>query len=248
MSAASERWNIFLGKIQAKGNEFFSSMREQALPLLTKNNGDPMPVGTALHAIHLQIVGLCSKIDDTWSDQVESAFSKEGLSSKEIESQRAKGVHVQFELHREFKMLETEVNHQMAKHILSLAAAAKTNAPINCSQCSAPLAIPEHIYMAEHITCQFCQTVNTYEPGTYQRMVGTFCAEHLARWEARDLLKEEIEIQREINVLRGGALEKAKQRLREKHEAYSKKYVDELKKYKPDLNVEKELKMAMQHY
>ncbi len=248
MSATNERWNIFLRKIQAKANEFFASMREQALPMLKNNNGDPMPVGTALHAIHLQIVELCRKVDDTWANQVESAFQKEGASGDEIEKSRIHGEYVQFDLHREFRLLEADVNCQMAKHILSLAQAAKSTSPIACSQCSAPLVIPEHIYMSEHITCMFCQTVNTYEPGTYQRMVGTFCAEHLARWAALDLLKEEIQIQRELIGLRGGVLQKAKQRLRETHEAYSKKYLDGLKKYRPNLNMEKELKMAMQHF
>lgn len=247
MSTTSERWKTFLNKIESKANDFFSSIREQALPMLRKNNGDPMPVGTALHAINLQLIELCRKIDDTWSGQVEGAFRNEGKSDNEIEKHRIEGEHVQFNLHREFRLLEADVNHQMAKHILSLAAASKSST-LNCSQCSAPLVIPEHTYMSEHITCMFCQTVNTYEPGTYQRMVGTFCAEHLARWEALDLLKQEIEIQREVNLLRGGALEKAKQRLREAHEAYSKKYIDELKKYRPNLNTEKELRMAMQHY
>lgn len=245
---ASDRWKVFLEKIKAKGNEFFVSMREQALPMLKQNNGDPMPIGTALHAIDLQIIGLCKKIDDTWTGQVESAFSKEGASDGDIEKQRLRGEQVQFDLHRDFRLMETEINHEMAKYILSLAEANRRTSPINCSQCSAPLVIPAHIYMAEHITCQFCQTVNTYEPGTYQRMVGTFCAEHLARWEARDLLKQEIEIQREVNVLRGGAMQKAKQKLRDVHEAYSKKYLGELKKFKPDMDMEKELKMAMQHY
>ncbi len=246
MSAASERWKIFLDKIQAKGNEFFASMRSEALPMFKKNNGDPMPVGTALHAINMQLVNLCKKVDDTWAQQVENVFRKEGTSDNEIERQRMLGEHVQFDLHREFKLLETEINHQMAQHIMSLAESTKRTSPINCSQCSAPLVIPAHIYMAEHITCAFCQTVNTYEPGTYQRLVGTFCAEHMARWKALDLLKQEIEIQREVNSLRGGALQKAKQRLREAHEAYSKKYLDELKKYRPNLDMEKELKMAMQ--
>jgi hypothetical protein len=218
------------------------------LPMFKKNNGDPMPVGTALHAIHLQVVGLCKKIDDTWTEQVENAFQKEGVSDSEIEKQRIKGEHIQFDLHREHKLLETEINHQMAKHILELAESSKRTSPINCSQCSASLVIPAHIYTAEHITCMFCQTVNTYEPGTYQRLVGTFCAEHLARWEALSLLKEEIEIQRELVGLRGGASQKAKQRLKQTHEAYSKKYLDELKKYKPNLDLEKELKMAMQYY
>jgi hypothetical protein len=248
MSQASDRWNIFLNKIQDKANEFFTSIRGQALPLLKENNGDPMPVGTALHAIHLQIVGLAKKIDDTWRDQVEAAFHKEGSTEKETDNHRKRGEQLQFNLHREFRLLEVDVNYQMAKHILSLAESAKPTSSINCSQCSAPLVIPDHIYMAEHVTCQFCQTINTYEPGTYRRMVGTFCAEHLARWEAQDLLKEEMEIERQLNGLRDGSLQKGKQQLRQAHQAYSKKYLAELKKYRPNLNMEKELDMAMQHF
>jgi LSD1 subclass zinc finger protein len=247
MSPTTDRWNIFLNKIQEKGNEFFATMREQALPMLKKNNGNPMQVGTALHAIHLQLLGLDKKIDDTWGSQVEAAFNKENFSDKEIDNQRKRGVEVQYNLHREFKLLELDINYQMAHYILALADEAKRE-HMNCSQCSAPLNIPEHTYTAEHITCQFCQTINTYEPGTYQRMVGTFCAEHLARWKSQDLLMSEIEIESQLASLRDGAYQKGKQQLRKAHQAYSEKYLAELKKYKPNLNVEKELDIAMQHF
>jgi LSD1 subclass zinc finger protein len=245
--SASDRWAIFLNKIQDKANEFFSGMREQALPLLKKNNGDPMPVGTALHAIHLQLVSLAKKIEDTWTGQVEHALNMEGLSPQEIDNRRKLGEQLQFNLHREFKLLEIAINYEMAKYILSLAESTKTPV-LNCSQCVAPLVIPPYTYTAEHITCMFCQTINTYEPGTYQRMVGAFCAEHLARWEAQDLLKEVLEIERTLLGLRDGSMQKAKQQIRQAHQVYIKKYLDELKKYKPNLNMEKELQVAMQHF
>jgi hypothetical protein len=247
MNSTIDRWNIFLSKIRDKGEELLRSMREQAVPLFKNHKGDPVPVGTALHATYLQLLRLQQKIDDTWESQVGEAFEKARLSSSQIENEHKKGAQLQFSLMREFRLMEIDVYYEMANYILSLAAATKPGS-VNCTQCTAALVIPEHTYTAERITCKFCQTINTYEPGTYQRMVGSFCADHLARWEALELIKAEIEIEGQLRELRDDAYQKGKQKLRAACQASSEKYLSELKKYHPTLDIDKELEIVMRRY
>jgi hypothetical protein len=247
MSATIERWNIFLKKISDRAQEYFVSAREQSLPLFKKNNGDPLPVSTALHAIHLQLVELNQKIDDTWEQQVDPLLEKERVAQTKREELRRLGSELQHKINCDFRLLEIEIYYSLALHILELAEQHKVEA-VPCTQCSAPLNIPEHTYTAERIVCKFCQTVNTYEPGTYGRMVGSFCAQNIAHWHAQDLLKAEMNIEGQLQYLRDEEYEEGKRQLRIAHHAFSEKFLKECKKYLPNLDVEKELEYAMRHF
>src|SRR3546814_4252100 len=46
----------------------------------------------------------------------------------------------------------------------------------HCKQCGAKLEIQQFYFMSTYIACGFCQTQNTFDPGTKARMM-----EHLAR-------------------------------------------------------------------
>jgi hypothetical protein len=192
----------------------------------------------------LQITQLIQKINSTWDEQVENALSAEGHSSSKIEQQRIKGIELQIALKKSNWELELDVNHQAAEYIFELAKQHKKST-INCSQCSAALNIPEHIYSMERISCAFCDTINTYEPGSYQRLVGSYCAEHFAQWDAKDLLMATIDAEEQLQLLRDEAFEAGKREWRECHRKYSEKYLTYLKRFKPDLDVQKELALIM---
>lgn len=244
MNEALQRWDTFLSKIKDRAYEQTNALRGEALTMVQNSNGDPVPVSKAIHAIQLQIQQLINKIDNTWQEQVEQALISEKHSSSKIEQQRVKGVMVQIELNKEIWRVELDVNYQVAEYIFSLAEANKRTS-INCSQCSASLSVPEHTYVMEHITCNFCQTVNTYEPGTYQRLVGSYCAEHFAQWDARELILETVEAQERLQLMRDEEFERGKVEWRSTHRRYSEKYLMGMKRFMPNLDVAKELELIM---
>jgi len=246
MSASIERWNTFLSKVKAQADTYFDTARTESLPLFKKNNGDPMPVTTALHAIHLQLLALNHKIDATWTEQVAPLFQQEEIAPDTIDRCYEQGLLLQHRLSTEFRLLEVEINHQMALHILELAQADHVDS-INCTQCSASLDIPASCYTLEHMICRFCQTVNTYEPGTYRRMVGAFSIDHLARWHAIDLLRHVWEVEGQLQLLRDDAYQNKKAEMKKAQHAYFSAYLTEVKKYRPDMDFEKELQIAMRN-
>lgn len=62
-------------------------------------------------------------------------------------------------------------------------------AAFHCKQCGAKLEINQFYFTATYLSCDFCQTQNTFDPGTKARSI-----EHIARPLAESRCKQEYEI------------------------------------------------------
>lgn len=62
----------------------------------------------------------------------------------------------------------------------------------HCKQCGAKLAIKQFYFHASYISCEYCQTQNTFDPGTRARLM-----EHIARPLAESRCLEQYELFRE---------------------------------------------------
>lgn len=241
-----ERWDTFLQKIEERAGELFAPAREQALSMFMESDGDALPVGNALSGIRMQMLALCSKADDAWEQKVRDLLYNSGVHKDELDREEVKRDQLRYALESGFTLMEMEIRNQMAHHIIQLAAQHEVKT-IACTQCLAQLEIPLHVYQSEHVVCKFCQTVNTYEPGTYKRMVRG-CLHDVARWKAIAECKAEMEMRYAVQQAGEGTRQKVKAAHRVAFKTYCEKYLAELKSLNPNTDIEKELSVEMNRF
>lgn len=186
-----QRWDVFLKKIEERFNQIMTEARAGCEALFDQSQMDPIPITNAMTGVKGQLFDLKRKIDDTWHEKVEPAMEQAGVGGKEMDRQRERGTDLSDWMEIEFDHTEILVFADAARKIRS-AAQLSMDKQFLCTQCRAELPIPDDIFIAVHVTCQFCNTVNTYEPGTIVRMID-FCAHHLAQeaaWEKWLVLKK----------------------------------------------------------
>ncbi|MBX3217472.1 MAG: hypothetical protein KF850_35905 [Labilithrix sp.] len=182
--AVTQRWDGFLAQVRERFAQIMREAEEGCAALLQQAGFDPMPMGNAWTAIELRAKQLESKIDDTWSDQVEQAFEQAGAPPNAIAYERAKGDALRdaFDVERERVRIKIWSD---AGRAFYARAVAELGRPFACVRCTAPLEVP-FTYRALNVTCPHCRNVNGFEPGTFMRM-GEICVHPLseeAAWPA----------------------------------------------------------------
>lgn len=97
----------------------------------------------------------------------------------------------------------------------------------NCRQCGALLEIKGLYFTATYLTCGFCQTQNTFDPGTKARMI-----EHIARPLAESRCKEQYEIYRQKKSTEGHKAASAE------YEKYVKAMIKQMNKILPGMEAQ----------
>lgn len=176
MSAVTARWEGFLAQVRERYMQILQEARDGCPQLLVQADYDPMPMGNAWTAIEVRLEQLETKIDDTWSDQVESAFEEAGAPPHVVDHERRKG-----EALRDFMEVERERTRigifANAGRAFFERAVAETGRTFPCARCGAPLEVP-FTFRALNVPCPHCTTVNGFEPGMRMRM-GEMCVHPL---------------------------------------------------------------------
>jgi DNA-directed RNA polymerase subunit RPC12/RpoP len=178
-----QRWDTFLGKIRAQFDALVAEGTEGCLALLEQSDFDPIPMTNAWSGIRAELMALDSRVDTVWDQKVEATFREAGLADAEIDKQRARGRALQAQLRLEQEKREVDVFGAAGERLLAQAKAAMAK-EFRCTQCGAQLAVPAQCFRSVHVRCEYCQSVNTYEPGTRVRQVEHFCSHHLSQKRA----------------------------------------------------------------
>jgi hypothetical protein len=178
------RWDGFLSQVRERFIQIMREAEEGCPQLLEQASYDPVPMGNAFSAIEMRAKQLSTKIEETWSSQVERAFEQAGLPPDAIEIERVKGDALRdwFEVERERMRIKIWAN---AGRMFWKRAVSELGKPFACSRCGAPLEVP-FTFRALNVPCSHCRTVNGFEPGTWMRM-GEMCVHPLceeASWNA----------------------------------------------------------------
>ncbi|MHA7060028.1 hypothetical protein ACWGOQ_0022565 [Aquimarina sp. M1] len=169
------RWEAFLTKIKDRFYEVLNKA-EEALPLLFEATDlEIITFTNAWQGINLQASDLISKIESTWFDKVENTFLDTNLDndSAQFIRERNKGFQLQHELGQELKSYEVRISAKAAKKLLHTAKDTLKKG-FCCTQCQAQLPIKDNFFRSYYSTCDYCQTVNTFEPGTKARNIEHF--------------------------------------------------------------------------
>ncbi|MCZ6602139.1 MAG: hypothetical protein O6952_03955, partial [Planctomycetota bacterium] len=136
-------------------------------------------------AIRQRVIDVSAKIDDTWSEKVEEALEDAGIEGKALWRQEKKGSDLEDSIELEMQKTEVKVFADAARKIFDEARNILAK-DFLCTQCKAKLEVPEQFFRSVHVTCQYCTTVNTFEPGGKVRAVEHFCTHHLCSETAWD--------------------------------------------------------------
>lgn len=199
-----QRWDSFLLNIDNRFHEQLTQAAAVLPSLLDLQDFNTQPFGAAWQGIESQMKELIAKIDDTWYEKVSPAFDEikekeeDAISEADgdLEAYHAKfypmyyaaldkGRNLQHHLEKELKKYQVNTFAEAARK-LSAKAREILAGNFCCSQCKAPLPVQQQFYRSYYQVCEYCQIVNTFEPGTIARNVEHFALHPLAEEAALD--------------------------------------------------------------
>lgn len=169
-----ERATQFFGKLQQRADELAAEATESG-QLIADADTDPFKRSFAQFkgGIIAQFTAIIQKGSETFSSQI---MSKAGFHEVEALSSlfNTWHSHVMGQMTGVFdNIVERDLEKEYADIQAEYTAACER---AHCKQCGAKLEIKQFYFMSTYIACSFCQTQNTFDPGTKARMM-----EHLAR-------------------------------------------------------------------
>jgi hypothetical protein len=191
-----EKWDLFLSKMETRFNESLINAEEALLDNLVESNYDIAPTMTAWFSIKSQLTGLGNKIDTTFDEKVKPQML-EYKEHYELLDEAAKATYLRekiifkqidrFEIVLEGKISSRFYNHAV-KHL---------NEDFHCTQCSAKIEVRKDIFHAHYVSCDYCNTVNTFTPNdkiAQIRWVVDNIAKYkaLTEWDLMEKAREEF--------------------------------------------------------
>ncbi|WP_299314379.1 hypothetical protein [uncultured Aquimarina sp.] len=247
-TVTQNRWNTFLTKIEDRFHEVLSKT-EVVLPLLFEaTDFETTTFQNAWQGIYSQASDLISKIEDTWYNKVEDTFLNVDLDDDSIQliKERNKGFQLQHNLDQELKSYEVRIFSEAAKKLLAIAKDTLSK-DFSCTQCQAKLPVKNNFFRSYYSTCDYCQTVNTFEPGTKARNIEHFAIDALGQAAALEhyLKYEELKFQNYLNDRDVYGKDELANQYRKYVEAFLKKRIeiipDYQDRYEKDLNAKMSL-------
>jgi len=156
------RWDNYLAKIEARFYEALEQGEEAVMENFHNNNLDIDTASTAITGIVKQVDNLIENIDDTYDNKVLPSFL-EYKEQWQLKAEYRKGVSLASRLHSELKDFDTIVYGKMAEEFF-IHTIKKLDKDVKCTQCNASITINKEILHAQYITCDYCNTVNTFIP------------------------------------------------------------------------------------
>lgn len=248
-SNTQNRWDAFLKKIEDRFLEILEKT-EAALPLLFEaTDFDTTPFQNAWQGIYTQASALIAKIEDTWGDKVEDAFLDNGLDedSKKFTQERNKGFQLQFDLEQKLKSYEVRIFSEAAKNLLSKVKEILAK-DFCCTQCQAKLPVKDNFFRSYYSTCEYCQTVNTFEPGSKARNIEHFAIHALGEEAALEhyLEYESLKFQNYVQDQEMIQKDQLVSKYTEYVESYLKKRVEIIPDYADRYDKDLEAKIKME--
>jgi hypothetical protein len=165
--ALDTRWNGFLAKIRERFDELMRESEAGCAALLVQTGGDLTPMSNAWTGMRMRALGLQTKVNDTWSEQVQDQYHDID-AYKRADAAWARTEKFLDELEIELEWIENKIFTNAIRSMLSLAEAEQ--AGLRCSQCGAELPTTVMLSVVD-VGCQHCGALNTIEPGPRARMV-----------------------------------------------------------------------------
>lgn len=181
-----KKWDHFLEKIEIRFNESLQHAEEALMENLDETDYDLGPTLRSWDAMKSQMMALSEKVDNTFDEKVEPQMLKYKKSHqliKQIEKGRKLTDSIYNRLERYEIVIEGKICKLFYNHAIQF-----LNEDFKCTQCSANLEIQKDIFRIHYVSCEYCNTVNTFTPSTkIATLGGTIDVlakyESLAEWD-----------------------------------------------------------------
>ncbi|ANE51694.1 hypothetical protein [Flavisolibacter tropicus] len=199
---AQQRWETFLSKIEERFHETLGQAESILPQLLDYQNFDTIPFGNAWTGIHNQGSELIKKINDTWEEKVSNTFEEVKETEEAKVEEAGENLDEFYTSFYKLYYLELDKGRERAHHLnkalkayevrtfaeagrkLQVKAKEILSGNFSCTQCRAPLPVQQNIFRSYYQACEYCQTMNTFEPGTIARNVEHFALQPIAEEKA----------------------------------------------------------------
>jgi hypothetical protein len=213
------RWDAFLDKMRARFNESLTYGEQAALDALDENDYDYYGAYRVLQGVRAQMYNdLVQKVSETWQQQVEPLMRADGdYWPEELYKAYRLTEWMNGQIELWLILAEGHLSKKYYDHAIQL-----VNRNFFCTQCNSPIEVQKDFFMAQYVTCKYCNAVNTFEPETKYVTIGWNVVNNIAALNAFDEYKA-IQAARTKN---GAGYEKAMR-------SYYEKYFDERIKLVP---------------
>lgn len=220
-----EKWDNFLSKMETRFNKSLVNAKEALLDSLEDSNYDINPTMTAWYSIKQQLMALGTKVMTTFDEKVKPQM----LAYKEhyeILDESAKVTRLREDIiFKKIDLFEIEIEGEVSQRFYNHAIKF-LNEDFNCTQCNAKLEVRKDIFRSHYVSCDYCNTVNTFTPNDKISQI---------RWVVEDIVKYNI-------IPEWKALEKAEENYKDlrswskgedisQHKVRMKNWEDVLKTY-----------------
>ncbi len=174
------KWDSFLARMEQRFEESLINAEQALLENLDESNYDMASTLQAWSGIKSQILKLADKIETTFDEKVQPQMlaykeqwelieeSQKGILLGESFSQKI----TRFEI-----VLEGKISQQFYDHAIKL-----LNKEFNCTQCGAQLEINKDIFRSHFVSCDYCNTVNTFKANSKIAEIKGFAIDNIARY------------------------------------------------------------------
>lgn len=243
--ALIKRWDGFLNKIEERFNESLQQAEEACLDQLVESDYDYTTVLKTWMGIKAQIYNLIQKIDETWHQKVEPEMRAVGGDFWTDESFKSSELNdkLSLELDKFQTILEGKISKQFYDHAIQV-----SNKDFYCTQCNGKLEVVNDLFRDQYITCNYCQTVNTFQPEVKYLQIGWGIIDNILKAE---LLPDHQHVEKAVEAIHNQRRPIQDKALEEKlwqdyktvffnyHEKFFKKRIemksDEAKRYEADM-------------
>ncbi len=192
----TERANTYFLKMEARSKELMEEVKESA-QLLADADTDPYKRSYLQFksGILAQFTAIIQKGSETFQNQIlpkANTFEMMHVSNL-YNTWQSKVLYMM--THAFEGVMERNLEKEYSEIMEEYNRARNT---FHCKQCGARLAVKQFYFTATYLTCEFCQTQNTFDPGSNARMV-----EHMARSLAQSRCKAEYEAYRQKRSMEG---------------------------------------------
>jgi len=158
-----EKWDAFLNKMETRFNESLVNAEEALFDNLVESDYDLTPTMTAWQSIKSQLMDLGNKVDKTFDNKVLPQML-EYKEHYDLLDEAAKATHLRekiiFKRIDRFEIvLEGKISSRFYDHAVKY-----LNNDFHCTQCSAKLEVKKDVFHAHYVSCDYCNTVNTFTP------------------------------------------------------------------------------------
>ncbi|WP_298781846.1 hypothetical protein [uncultured Polaribacter sp.] len=196
----SKKWDVFLDKINTRFEESIGYAEEAIMENLVESDFDIHPTTRAWHGMKSQLMSMMNKIDTTFDEKVKPQM----LAYKEdweLIDEGQKGTILRESIYERIERYEIFIEGKIAKkfydHAIQL-----LNHDFNCTQCSAKIEVRKDIFRSHYVSCDYCNTVNTFTPNTKIAEIRGFAIDNIAKYNAIQEWDEYKKAQNAFNQIR----------------------------------------------